>query len=68
MIVEEINRAGGDAATVNAQMSICGILVRDGSPALKERYLGGIADGHIRLLTVAATEPNRVQSVSYHHL
>ncbi len=58
VIVEEINRAGGDAATINAQMSICVTLVRDGSQALKDRYLSGIAEGRFRLLSVAATEPD----------
>jgi acyl-CoA dehydrogenase len=58
VVVEEINRAGGDAATVNAQLAICGTLVRHGSEAQKARYLPGIASADIRLLTVAATEPD----------
>lgn len=58
LVVEEVNRAGGDAAVINAQMAICGALVRGGSDAQKERYLPGIASGDIRFLTVAATEPD----------
>lgn len=58
IIVEEINRAGGDASVINAQMAICGTLVRDGSDEQRRQYLPGIADGSIRLLTVAATEPD----------
>jgi acyl-CoA dehydrogenase len=58
VIVEEINRAGGDAASINAQMAICGTLVRHGSDDQRARYLPGICDGSIRLLTVAATEPD----------
>ena len=58
VIVEEINRAGGDASAINAQMAICGTLARDGSDEQRARYLPGIADGSIRLLTVAATEPD----------
>ena len=57
VIVEEINRAGGDGAVVNAQMSICGTLVREGTDAQKV-HLPGIAEGSTRLLTVAATEPD----------
>ncbi len=55
-IVEEINRAGGDASVINAQMAICGTLVRDGSEEQQERYLPALASGKMRLLTVAATE------------
>lgn len=56
VIIEEINRAGGDATTINAQMSICGTLLRDGTDEQKARYLPGAADGSIRFLSVAATE------------
>lgn len=58
VIVEEINRYGGDAAIVNAQMAICGTLVRHGSETQKRTYLPGIARGTLRMLTVAATEPD----------
>lgn len=58
VLVEEINRAGGDAASVNAQMAICRTLVLHGTEAQKQRYLPGVASGDIRFLTVAATEPD----------
>lgn len=58
VLVEAINRAGGDAASVNAQMSICRTLVLHGSEEQKVRYLPGVASGRIRFLTVAATEPD----------
>ena len=58
VLVEEINRAGGDAASINAQMAICRTLVLHGSEEQKARYLPGVASGEIRFLTVAATEPD----------
>lgn len=58
VVVEEINRFGGDAAVINAQMAICGTLVRHGTPEQKDRLLPGIASGALRFLTVAATEPD----------
>lgn len=58
LVVEEVNRAGGDAAVINAQMAICGTLVRDGSEEQKRRYLPGVATGELRFLSVAATEPD----------
>ncbi|MEM7136366.1 MAG: acyl-CoA dehydrogenase family protein [Myxococcota bacterium] len=58
VLVEEINRAGGDAASVNAQMSICRTLVLHGTDDQKSRFLPGIANGSIRFLAVAATEPD----------
>ncbi len=58
VLVEEINRAGGDAASVNAQMAICRTLVLHGTEDQKQRYLPGVASGDIRFLTVAATEPD----------
>ena len=36
VLVEEINRAGGDAASVNAQMAICRTLVLHGSEEQKQ--------------------------------
>jgi acyl-CoA dehydrogenase len=56
VVIEEINRSGGDAATINAQMAICGTLVRHGDDGQRQRYLPGIADGSVRCLSVAATE------------
>lgn len=58
VVVEEINRAGGDAGAINAQMSICRTLVLNGSEEQKRAYLPGVASGAIRFLTVAATEPD----------
>jgi acyl-CoA dehydrogenase len=58
VVVEEINRTGGDAAIVNAQMAICGTLERAGTEEQKQRYLPRVATGEVKFLTVAATEPD----------
>ncbi|RLB41780.1 MAG: acyl-CoA dehydrogenase [Deltaproteobacteria bacterium] len=58
VLVEEINRSGGDAASINAQMAICRTLVLHGTEEQKRKYLPGVASGGIRFLTVAATEPD----------
>ncbi len=54
-VIEEVNRAGGDASTLNAQMAICGVLIRHGTPQQKQ-LLPAIARGSVRCLGVAATE------------
>ncbi len=64
VLVEEINRAGGDAAAVNAQMSICRTLVLHGSETQKAKYLPQVADGTTRFLAVAATEPESGANMS----
>ena len=65
VIVEEINRSGGDASVINAQMAICGTLVRDGTDEQRERYLHDIAAGKVTLLTVAATEADSGADMSH---
>ncbi len=57
LILEEINRRGGNAAACHAQMYIMGSLVRHGSPEQKRRYLSAIADGSLRLQAFGVTEP-----------
>lgn len=64
VVVEEINRSGGDAGTINAQMSICRTLVLNGTEEQKRTYLPGVASGAIRFLTVAATEPDSGANMS----
>ena len=56
-ILEEIHRAGGNAAACHAQMYTMGTLLRHGSDAQKARYLPGIADGSQRLQAFGVTEP-----------
>ena len=58
VILEEINRSGGDSAACHAQMYIMGVILRHGSEEQKRRYLPGIASGDLRLQAFAVTEPN----------
>jgi len=56
-ILEEIHRAGGNAAACHAQMYTMGTMLRHGSDEQKQRYLPGIATGEIRLQAFGVTEP-----------
>jgi acyl-CoA dehydrogenase len=58
LILEEINRSGGNAAACHAQMYIMGTVLRHGSEAQKSRYLPRIASGALRLQAFGVTEPN----------
>ncbi len=58
IILEEINRAGGNAGAAHAQMYIMGTLLRHGSAEQKQRYLPGIARGDCRLQAFGVTEPD----------
>ena len=58
LILEEINRSGGNAAACHAQMYIMGTLLRHGSEAQKQRYLPKIATGELRLQAFGVTEPD----------
>jgi acyl-CoA dehydrogenase len=57
LILEEINRAGGNAAACHAQMYIMGTLLRHGNEEQKRRYLPSIASGDVRLQAFGVTEP-----------
>jgi acyl-CoA dehydrogenase len=57
IILEEINRMGGNAAACHAQMYIMGTLLRHGSPEQKRHYLPRIARGELRLQAFGVTEP-----------
>ena len=57
IILEEIQRAGGNGAACHAQMYTMGTLLRHGSAAQKERYLPKIATGELRLQAFGVTEP-----------
>ena len=58
VILEEVNRSGGNAAACHAQMYIMGALLRHGNDEQKGRYLPRIASGEIRLQAFGVTEPN----------
>jgi len=57
VIMEEINRCGGNSGAVHGQMYNMGTLLRNGSPAQKEKYLPRIAAGELRIQSMAVTEP-----------
>jgi acyl-CoA dehydrogenase len=57
VIMEEINRSGGNAGSCHGQMYNMGTLLRHGSQEQKQRYLPGIASGKLRLQSMAVTEP-----------
>jgi acyl-CoA dehydrogenase len=58
IILEEINRSGGNATVAHAQMYTMGTLLRHGSEEQKRRYLPKIASGELRLQAFAVTEPD----------
>ena len=57
VIMEEINRGGGNSGACHGQMYNMGTLLRHGSAAQKQRYLPRIASGEVRLQSMAVTEP-----------
>jgi acyl-CoA dehydrogenase len=57
IILEEINRSGGNAQPAHAQVYTMGTLLRHGSERQKEEYLPKIAGGEIRLQAFGVTEP-----------
>jgi acyl-CoA dehydrogenase len=57
VIMEEINRAGGNSGACHGQMYNMGTLLRHGSEAQKQHYLPRIASGEWRLQSMGVTEP-----------
>ena len=57
VIMEEINRAGGNSGACHGQMYNMGTLLRHGSAEQKQRYLPQIASGALRLQSMGVTEP-----------
>src|SRR6202042_2748647 len=57
VIMEEINRCGGNSGAVHGQMYNMSTLLRNGSPEQNARYLPRIASGELRIQSMAVTEP-----------
>jgi acyl-CoA dehydrogenase len=58
VIMEEINRSGGNAGACHGQMYNMGTLLRHGSAEQKAQYLPKIASGELRLQSMGVTEPS----------
>jgi acyl-CoA dehydrogenase len=58
VIMEEINRSGGNSGACHGQMYNMGTLLRHGSEAQKREYLPKIASGELRLQSMGVTEPS----------
>lgn len=57
VVLEEVNRCGGNAGAVHGQMYNMSTLLRHGSRAQKEALLPKLASGELRLQSMAVTEP-----------
>ena len=57
VVMEEINRCGGNSGACHGQMYNMGTLLRHGSEAQKQLYLPKIATGELRLQSMGVTEP-----------
>ncbi|WP_209534644.1 acyl-CoA dehydrogenase family protein [Herbaspirillum huttiense] len=57
VIMEEINRTGGNSGACHGQMYNMGTLLRHGSERQKQQYLPKIASGELRLQSMGVTEP-----------
>lgn len=57
VIMEEINRNGGNSGVCHGQMYNMGTLLRHGSAEQKKAYLPRIASGELRLQSMGVTEP-----------
>ncbi|POR12776.1 acyl-CoA dehydrogenase family protein [Diaphorobacter sp. LR2014-1] len=57
VIMEEINRSGGNSGACHGQMYVMNAIVRSGSEAQKQKYLPMIASGELRIQSMGVTEP-----------
>jgi len=57
VIMEEVNRCGGNAGACHGQMYNMGTLLRHGSDEQKRRILPKLATGELRLQSMGVTEP-----------
>ena len=58
LILEEINRSGGNAVACHAQMYTMAAILKHGSAEQKQNYLPRIASGAMRLQSFGITEPD----------
>ena len=58
LILQEINRSGGNGASCHAQMYTMASILNHGSEEQKHKYLPRIADGSLRLQAFGVTEPD----------
>jgi acyl-CoA dehydrogenase len=57
VIMEEINRSGGNSGACHGQMYVMNSVLRSGSKEQKEKYLPKIAAGQLRIQSMGVTEP-----------
>ena len=57
VIMEEINRCGGNSGACHGQMYVMNAIVRSGTEAQKLAYLPRVAAGELRIQSMAVTEP-----------
>ncbi|MFT3821132.1 MAG: acyl-CoA dehydrogenase family protein [Rubrivivax sp.] len=57
VIMEEINRSGGNAGACHGQMYVMNAITRCGTEAQKQKYLPRIAAGELRVQSMGVTEP-----------
>ena len=57
VIMEGINRSGGNSGACHGQMYVMNAIVRSGSEAQKQKYLPKIASGELRIQSMGVTEP-----------
>lgn len=58
VVLEAINRSGGNAVTAHAQLYTMGTVLRHGNDEQKQRFLPGVADGTLRFQAFGVTEPD----------
>ena len=57
VIMEEINRSGGNSGACHGQMYVMNTIVFSGTEAQKQKYLPRIAVGELRVQSMGVTEP-----------
>jgi acyl-CoA dehydrogenase len=58
VIMEEVNRSGGNAGACHGQMYVMNAITRRGTEAQKQKYLPKIAAGELRVQSMGVTEPS----------